>query len=725
MKIHYLSVIALILAIFTPVTHATPFAGAHENSNFSDNYLKTIETITRVDTIILDEFHLEEVTVRSPKEPAKINELPASISLISFERSEYKNTGSLKDLSSIVPNFFMPDYGSKLTSPVYIRGIGSRINTPSIGLYVDNVPYFEKSSFDFDFFEIDRIEVLRGPQGTLYGRNTMGGIINIFTRSPLDYQGTRLNITGGNYMNLETSLSHYNRLSGNTAFSVSGNYKNHDGFFINHYTGEKADNLSSLGGRLRFVHEIGDRTKAEFTSNYERSRQGGYPYALYNMDTYMPEKVNYNRYSSYDRDMITNSVHIDHRRDNFKISSTTSYQYTSDLQSIDQDFTPGDLFFVTQDENQRMFSQEIIAGSDNESRYHWLFGSFGFIQSVDRKLDIKYGEDFLMAQNIPFNMTDNRLYDHGSSGGAVFHQSRLSGVFTKNLVLTAGIRLDYEKSTLTYKATRYMGSDPVPAGDFISSMDFFEIMPKFAAQYNSANGHSAYVTVSRGYKTGGFNVTFESDEDRSFDPEFSWNYEAGIKSAMFMNRAFVNASVFLIDWTNQQIYQPVPSGQGAMLKNAGESVSQGFELEIRARPHKNLETQVAYGYTKAIFTDHLSGPDIDYSGNYIPYVPRQTMNTGIKYSTFPGIEFVDELILHTNFQVIGKHYWNEENTQHQDSYGIININLSIVRKSMQLDLWGKNITNNQYHSFFFEAIGNSYVQMSRPLRFGATLGVNL
>ena len=95
----------------------------------------------------------------------------------------------------------MPDYGSKLTSPVYIRGIGSRINSPSVGIYVDDVPYFEKAAFDFDFFDIDRVEVLRGPQGTLYGRNTMGGIINVFTKSPLTEKGSKIKLSAGNYGN--------------------------------------------------------------------------------------------------------------------------------------------------------------------------------------------------------------------------------------------------------------------------------------------------------------------------------------------------------------------------------------------------------------------------------------------------------------------------------------------------------------------------------------------
>ena len=131
---------------------------------------------------------------------------------------------SIKNLTGLVPNMFIPDYGSRLTSAVYIRGIGSRINTPSVGLYVDNIPYIDKSAFDFDYSDIERIDVLRGPQGTLYGRNAMGGLIKIHTKSPFSYQGTDLRIGAGTHNAYNTSLTHYHRVSERFAFSTGGFY---------------------------------------------------------------------------------------------------------------------------------------------------------------------------------------------------------------------------------------------------------------------------------------------------------------------------------------------------------------------------------------------------------------------------------------------------------------------------------------------------------------------
>ena len=125
------------------------------------------------DTTKVRQIDLNEVVVRSFKQNRDLRLEPLSASSVTGTAIQNKNITSIKEFSSFIPNLFMPDYGSKLTSPVYIRGVGSKINAPSVGLYVDGIPYFEKSAFDFDFAEIDSVEVLRGPQGTLYGRNTM------------------------------------------------------------------------------------------------------------------------------------------------------------------------------------------------------------------------------------------------------------------------------------------------------------------------------------------------------------------------------------------------------------------------------------------------------------------------------------------------------------------------------------------------------------------------
>ena len=165
-----------------------------------------------VDTLkIVD---VEEVLIiAAPKENRKLRELPNAVTLLSQQDMQAAQVNSIKNLTALVPNIFIPDYGSRLTSAVYIRGIGSRINTPSVGLYVDNIPYIDKSAFDFNYSDIERIDVLRGPQGTLYGRNAMGGLIKVHTKSPFSYQGTDFRIGAGTHNQYNTSVTHYHRMN--------------------------------------------------------------------------------------------------------------------------------------------------------------------------------------------------------------------------------------------------------------------------------------------------------------------------------------------------------------------------------------------------------------------------------------------------------------------------------------------------------------------------------
>src|SRR5574344_2076854 len=245
---------------------------------------------------------IEEVTVyASPKENRKLRQQPLSVSLLSKQDLQQNRILSMKGLTSMVPNLFIPEYGSKLTSSIYIRGIGSRTNSSAIGVYVDDVPYFEKSAFDFDYAEIDRIDILRGPQGTLFGRNSMGGLINIHTKSPFNYTGTDLTLSGATHNAYRASLTHYHRVSDKFAWSTGGFYNHDGGFFTNQYNGKKIDFGNSAGGRLHAIYLPTPDWKMDFNVSYEYSDQGGYPYGLYTKSTGEYSSPNYNYESGYYR----------------------------------------------------------------------------------------------------------------------------------------------------------------------------------------------------------------------------------------------------------------------------------------------------------------------------------------------------------------------------------------------------------------------------------------
>jgi outer membrane receptor protein involved in Fe transport len=175
----------------------------------------------------------EVVIVAQPKEQTRLRLQPLSSSVFGEEQMLQLNVRDLSQLSQYVPSFSMPAYGSRLTSSMYMRGIGSRINNPAVGVYYDNIPLMSKAAYNNHFYMLDRVDVLRGPQGTLYGQNTEGGLVRVYSKNPMSYQGTdiRLGIGTGLYSNVE--VAHYHRPSEKLAFSVAGFYSGLKGFIDN------------------------------------------------------------------------------------------------------------------------------------------------------------------------------------------------------------------------------------------------------------------------------------------------------------------------------------------------------------------------------------------------------------------------------------------------------------------------------------------------------------
>jgi iron complex outermembrane recepter protein len=663
---------------------------------------------------------LQEVVIKASKDNVTHKTIPASVSVIPFEIIEESEIKSLNDLSGTAPNFYMPDYGSKLTSPVYIRGIGSRINSPSVGLYVDYVPYFEKAAFDFDFFDIRRIEVLRGPQGTLFGRNTMGGIVNIVTTSPMDYQGSHINLSGASYGSYSVNAGHYGKAGSRLGYSIALNAIHNDGFYTNIFTGKKVDKLNSYGFRNRLIYEISDRFTVENIAGFESSSQGGYPYALFNDSLKAAEEINYNHYSSYDRDLFSDALLLRYNTGSLELMSTTSYQYLNDSQKIDQDFTPESLSFVVMGSKQHMFSQEVVARSTGNRKYKWLFGAYSFLQLFDNAVDVD-----VFAQNMDYLKT----YDHKIMGEALFHQSSVSDFPVKNMTLTAGLRIDAEIDQLTYFHDQTLAENYSVIDDTIyPQLRSFEILPRFAINYKLGTSN-LYVVVARGYKTGGFNSTFERDEDLTFDPEYSWNYETGIKTSLLNNLVYADLSVFYIDWKNQQVYQPViPSGRGSMLKNAGHSVSKGAEASLKINPVKGFDLSLSYGYTDARFIKYDLNDSVSYDGKFLPYVPMHTFSVQAgKTIDITNSNIADKVRFSAIYRGAGKIYWKEENIDNQPFYGLLDAKISFSRKWLQFDVWAKNLLSTDYNAFFFESrrgtVRYKYVQTGRPAQAGVNLSV--
>lgn len=677
-------------------------------SNFR---MKADDNTSNKDSIVFS-YTATEVVIQSFKSNDNISLQPISATVLSEQVLKERNISSVKDFSGFIPNLFIPDYGSKMTSPAYIRGIGSRINAPSVGLYVDGVPYFDRSTFDIGMEDIDRIEVLRGPQGTIYGRNTMGGIINIYTKSPFKYQETNVGLSAANYNTYYANVSHYGKLSDSFGYALSGNYMHTGGYITNHYTDKRANPMDAVSARVRLSWKAMPNLFLHLTSAYEYSDQDGYPYASYDDETNTISDVNYDSPGFFRRNMSTTGLNVQYSLDKVKFNSQSSFQYFDGTQGLDQDFesNPAKDYYVLYNMKQRMYSQEFNLKSVGDSNYEWLFGAFGFYQ------------DFVTDNNINYSSKLQDV-DTPSLGVALFHQSVINNLFTKGLSLTLGIRYDWEQiKSHTIISTPDESNTMRVTDDNRDKDTYSQVTPKVALQYTFAGSEIVYASVTKGYKSGGFNNTAQLEEDRTFAPEHSWSYEVGTKASCLNNLIYTDLSLFYIRWSDQQVSQNQPDGRGFILRNAGRSESKGVEANVHINALENLTFQLTYGYTHATFKEYDDKNGNDYAGKFLPMVPLNTFSAAVNYSIkMKEKSLIDKIIFNGQYTGLGKLYWKEDNIAEQSFYGILNVRTSFVKGNFSFDIWAKNIGKQDYTAYYFKSSAKSFAQRGKPF----TCGVNL
>lgn len=412
--------------------------------------------------------------------------------------------------------------------------------------------------------------------------------------------------------------------------------------------------------------------------------------------------------------MSTNGLNVEYITEEFKLGSQSSFQFYDGKQGLDQDFTPQDLYYVDFYQRQQMYSQEFnIKSLGDDSKYNWQFGLFGFHQNYYQTNDTDNRTTHQHTIQSALNPTD---------GFAAYHQSAINDIAVRGLSFIFGIRYDWEQTKSTMNRTTPKEVE-APVNDKTS---FSQVTPKASIQYSFSRDGLAYFSVSKGYKTGGFNNTAENDEDRIFDPEYSWSYEIGSKSSFINNLLFLDLNLFYIDWENQQISQTKTSGKGFIIKNAGKSVSKGAELSVQVRPLKNFTSQLSYGYTQAKYKDYkdynsITNKTTSYNNNYLPMVPQHTVSLSANYILNINKKWLDDIILNAQYTGAGKIYWTDNNDISQSYYGLFNGKVSFVKKDFSIDLWSKNIGGKEYVSYYFSTSSNHYVQKGKPF----TCGINM
>ena len=717
---------------------------------------------------VIDTVTLDDVSVTAIKQGTTIDLTTASTML---DKNEVERNGivTVRGVSDLVPNFFLPDYGSRMTSTIYVRGLGARIDQPSMGLNIDNVPVMCKENYDFDIADISRVEMFRGPQSTLYGRNTMGGLMNVYTLSPMQWQGTRIIAEMASHMTLKVGASHYARINDKMGIAGGIYYTSTNGQYTNQYNGKKCDWERQGTGRLKLVWQLSSSLMLSNTLSASISRQGGYPYEWVETG-----QIAYNDTCFYRRTSIMDGLTITKRFESWSLSSITSYQYIDDNMTLDQDFTPLPYFTLTQARREHAVTQDVVARGDNSRAYKWLVGAFGFYRRYKMDAPVTFKdtgiksliEDHINNVNPYYPVVWNeRSFVLGSRftnptwGVALYHQSSYDW---KRFTFTAGLRLDYEHASLNHHSETHTGyrvmnaatgevfhSNNIDIDDGGSlSKHFTELLPKFSITYHlpTAGESSIYASVSKGYKAGGFNTQMFSDvlQQRlmgimgigaaydindivGYKPEKAWNYEIGGHFESANRRVRGDLALFYIDCRDRQMtIFPDGTTTGRIMTNAGKTRSVGAEASLGVNFTDNLGMNLSYGYCDARFVRYNDGK-ADYKDKHVPYCPQHTLfaQAFYTYNFKGGSDWAQSITLDASLKGTGEIYWNEANTQRQPFYALLGSSITLAGKHYSLQLWGQNLTGTRYNTFYFVSISHEFLQRGRSRMLGATLRINI
>lgn len=677
-----------------------------------------------------ESFVLDPVLVTAEKRTENVQDVPVSVSAISEQQVEDAGIRSIQDVSRQVPNLYIANWGYRGNSFVFVRGIGAVNNDPAIGFYVDDVNYMDSRLFDTNLFDIERIEVLRGPQGTLYGRNSLSGVINIVTKKPDNQLHYGLEQTVGNKGLYESTLFLRAPLVQDKLFlGLSGTWDQLDGYNTNDYLGKEADEREGLNGRMQLRWLPTDDLDITASVDGERIDDGTYPLTDMTQAAMNPHHVAYDYEGSDKRDALGSSLRVAYNAPWFKLTSITGYRKYDDETKNDQDFTPYDLVTAQEYVDDYQLTQEFrLASHEDSGPLKWIGGFYPYKRHKDHRLDLNYKEGAVDMGLAPMALTNTAHSDIDTAGYAVFGQATYT--FFDKLDLTGGLRYEYEKNEMDYSSDNISGGQILPdmSMNFDGSKHDDVLLPKAQIGYHWTPDFMTYAGITRGYRSGGFNTTFLSMEDLSFGPEYSWNYEVGFKSSWLNNRLNFNTSLFYIDLDDQQVTQVLPTAN-TLIRNAGETRSMGFEVEGSAVIIEGLRLEASFGYTDAeylSYSDAVAG--MDYAGKHPPLAPEYTYNLAAQYSlpivdSFDFLHEGDSLLWTTRaeLQGIGDFYWNDSNTLKQEAYELVNLRTGLETDNYSLTFWVKNLFDEDYNCVAFAFAGSSAIaQVGAPRTFGLT-----
>lgn len=673
------------------------------------------------------------VTVTAQKEPADAQRLPLSVTPLTFEVLRAAGVTLINDAAMYSPNTYVQELSARKISNPRMRGIGSSPANPGITTYVDGVPQLNTNTSSVEFLDIEQVEFVRGPQSSLFGRNTLGGLINVTSVRPslTDWHG-RVTVPLGNFGTREARAVVSGPVSPTLGVGVAVGYAGRDGFTTNTMTGNDLDSRSAVFGKGQLLWTPSSRWETRLILSGERARDGDY--ALQDLASLRANQFETQRdyEGESERDIFAGTFIARREGARFSFTSTTGLVNWSSHDDTDLDYSPFPLIGRINDEEALQFTQEVrlaspsgtpVALSDRVS-FRWQTGAMVFTQAYEQDAINTFSPGVLHPLiTIPVrNHSPEASLD--DLGIGAYAQGTFS--FSNRVDLTIGGRFDHE----TKKATLSTFFDPplpffLTMPPLVAEESYSNISPQAAIAFHARPQTMLYVSGGGGYKAGGYNPTSLPGSE-AYGEEKSWNVEGGVKSTFHDGRVTANAAVFFIDWQDMQLNVPIPGGGGAFfISNVGAATSKGVELELGVRPIAGVNLFGSLGVTRARFGDGSLAMGVDVEGNDVPGTPEYTASLGAELSrqiVRSWAWFVrGEAAMYGGFQ------YDESNVAGQEAYSLVHLRAGVTSRRYSVTAWVKNAFDTFYVPVAFAYPGlapSGFVgEPGKPRTFGVTLGI--
>ncbi len=694
---------------------------------------------------------LNEVIISAPKLSTKtLLEAPLSATVTTRKTIQDAGMYSVKDAAMYAPNTDFTEFSARKLSNPRFRGIGGSPNNPGVTTYMDGVPQTNGNSSSIMLLDVDQIDYVRGPMGSLFGRNTAGGLVNITSRRPTmqGWEGEAQTMIG-NY-NLQDYRA---RVSGALiedvlGFSFMGGHNERDGYTKNTVNNQPIDNRNSWFGKTQFLWTPTKRLEVRLIIAGETAHDGDYALNDLAQLRAFPFQSARDFRGHTSRDVLMPTVQVTYHADSFDLTSTTGLvrwktQDTTDLDYSTFNFVPGSTFLLRSNrEQQTTWSQEFRFSNPkgvpvticDSAFLTWQAGTFFFDQTY-QQTTFQAQDNVFFPVFIPANTTNTAAHLH-DQGMGTYAQSTLTA--WKKLDITAGLRWDLEHKQADLAASRSPVAPPfLPSLNASSgtSRSFSQVTPQTSIAYRFTPGLMGYFGFSGGYKAGGFNTASVTGRT-NYDQERTWNYEIGLKGRALQDKLGFQLAFFYTDWRNLQLNTP----NGASLAtydiiNAGNAASKGIELGLNYQATSSWTVFGSAGLQTSRFLsgsmDNNSlanggaGGLVGIGGNRVPYTPNYTAAVGTQYNWELAHGWT--LYARADVQFKGGFVYDSSNMAGQNAYSLANFRVGLRRETWYSEFFMNNAFNTHYVPIAIPFPGlaaSGYIgEMGAPLTCGVRAGI--